>query len=145
MRKIFPFVLILCFITIIIQCNTGCIEREQTKKDEEIGKRKSDDFVFLYYADSRGQPFSNWNQKRHRKFAEMMIKNENNKNIKNLVHVDAYRVDNYQELENIGLEEYFDKKNIIAIEWGNKFLKNYPIKVKRMKFGIKDKQRIISF
>ena len=68
-----------------------------------------------------------------------------NKNINNLVHVDAYRVNDYKELENIGLEEYFDNKNIIAIEWGDKFLKNYPIKVKRIKFEIKDKQRIITF
>ncbi len=34
-------------------------------------------------------------------------------------HGDFYRLDSYQELEDIGWDEYFQRKGIILIEWGN--------------------------
>ncbi len=38
-----------------------------------------------------------------------------------LVHVDCYRLDNAQDLHNIGLDEYLrDKKALVAIEWAEK-------------------------
>ena len=36
----------------------------------------------------------------------------------NLIHIDAYRLKNYAELQKIKFEEYLsDKKNLILIEW----------------------------
>ena len=41
--------------------------------------------------------------------------------IKNIVHVDAYRLNNSAELKNIGLPEYFNKKDtVVIIEWADK-------------------------
>jgi tRNA threonylcarbamoyladenosine biosynthesis protein TsaE len=44
------------------------------------------------------------------------IKNKTSQ-IKRLVHVDAYRIKLATEASNIGLEDFLNKKNILAIEW----------------------------
>ncbi len=36
-------------------------------------------------------------------------------------HVDTWRVNGSEELEKVGLEKYFSKGNIIAVEWADKF------------------------
>ncbi len=42
----------------------------------------------------------------------------NNKNFKNLIHIDAYRLDTEDELTNLGWSEMLrDKDNLIIIEW----------------------------
>lgn len=42
----------------------------------------------------------------------------NNKNFKNLIHIDAYRLDKEDELTNLGWPEMLrDKDNLIIIEW----------------------------
>lgn len=42
----------------------------------------------------------------------------NNKNFKNLIHIDAYRLDKEDELTNLGWSEMLrDKDNLIIIEW----------------------------
>lgn len=39
----------------------------------------------------------------------------------NLIHIDLYRLENQQQIKELGLEEFFDnKKNIVAIEWADK-------------------------
>ena len=39
----------------------------------------------------------------------------------NLFHVDLYRVDTLRELETLGLDDLFDPRSVILIEWGEKF------------------------
>ena len=65
-------------------------------------------------------------------FTIMNIYNiDNNKNIKQLVHIDTYRLDNEQELIDIGVEDYIDDEHAICIiEWPEKIselLKNKKI------------------
>jgi tRNA threonylcarbamoyladenosine biosynthesis protein TsaE len=44
--------------------------------------------------------------------------------LRNLVHVDCYRLDEPQELFYLGIEEYLNKKDsIVAIEWADKIKK----------------------
>ncbi len=51
------------------------------------------------------------------------VKNANSK-IKNLVHIDAYRLESENDLENIGALEYFNKKDtVVLIEWADKLPK----------------------
>lgn len=51
------------------------------------------------------------------------IKNSRLK-IKNLVHVDAYRLNNGRDLLDIGLGEYLgDKNSVVVIEWADKVKK----------------------
>ncbi|MGH9492180.1 MAG: tRNA (adenosine(37)-N6)-threonylcarbamoyltransferase complex ATPase subunit type 1 TsaE [Terriglobales bacterium] len=39
----------------------------------------------------------------------------------NVFHVDLYRVDTPRELETLGLDDLFDARSVILIEWGEKF------------------------
>jgi len=51
--------------------------------------------------------------------------------IRNLVHVDCYRLDEPQELFYLGIEEYLNKPDtIVVIEWADK-IKNYIKKFKK--------------
>ncbi len=43
-----------------------------------------------------------------------------------LYHFDLYRIDEEEELFDIGFEEYFTKNGIIVIEWADKFLQEIP-------------------
>ncbi len=52
---------------------------------------------------------------------------KNNSQIKNLVHIDCYRLNDYQSLLDIGLEDYInDKQSLILIEWADKIKDNLP-------------------
>ncbi len=73
------------------------------------------------------------------------IKN-NNSVIKNLVHVDCYRLNNYQSLLDIGLEDYInDHESLVLIEWADKIKDSLPKKTKYIKFklGKDENERII--
>lgn len=75
------------------------------------------------------------------------IKNPKYK-FKNLLHVDCYRLKNYQSLIDIGLEDYiYDKKNLIIIEWADKIKDSLPKCTKYIRFelGKDEKQRVIEF
>lgn len=39
----------------------------------------------------------------------------------NLYHIDLYRVDSQRELETLGIDDLFDSKSVLLIEWGEKF------------------------
>src|SRR5919204_1751983 len=39
----------------------------------------------------------------------------------NLFHIDLYRVDTLRELESLGIDDLFDSKSLILVEWGEKF------------------------
>lgn len=64
--------------------------------------------------------------------------------IKELVHVDAYRLKNEQDLINIGINDWLGKKDsIILIEWAERVKKILPktaIKIK-IKIGKKEDKR----
>jgi len=65
--------------------NLSYDQKVQTQYPDKKSGSKNDDFIFLYYADSRGQPFSNWQQKKHEKFVSKMLENEINNNVKHLI------------------------------------------------------------
>ncbi len=43
-----------------------------------------------------------------------------------LFHVDLYRLNSKTEIENLGLEDYFDRNGIIAIEWADRAINYWP-------------------
>lgn len=52
-----------------------------------------------------------------------------------LIHADCYRLSNENDIEAIGLEEYFVQKNvIILIEWPEKIQKYLPKRTKNIHF-----------
>ncbi|MBU0648772.1 tRNA (adenosine(37)-N6)-threonylcarbamoyltransferase complex ATPase subunit type 1 TsaE [Patescibacteria group bacterium] len=71
----------------------------------------------------------------------------NQKIIKTLIHVDAYRVAGGEDLIFVGLDEFFqDKDTVMAIEWAEKVKKILPrARTKWIKFylGKKLNQRIV--
>jgi tRNA threonylcarbamoyladenosine biosynthesis protein TsaE len=77
-------------------------------------------------------------------FVLMKVYGLKNNKIKNLVHVDCYRLDDPQELFYLGLEEYLNNKmTVVVIEWADKikkYLKNFD-KVRWIKIKIKDSAR----
>ena len=65
--------------------------------------------------------------------------------IRNLIHVDCYRLDDPQELFYLGIEEYLNKKDtVVIIEWADKiksYLKEFK-KVIWIKILLKNNLRI---
>lgn len=67
--------------------------------------------------------------------------------IRNLIHVDAYRLQGGEDLKFIGLDEFFQNPDTaVVIEWAEKIKKNLPLgRTKWIKFslGKKSNQRIV--
>lgn len=62
-------------------------------------------------------------------FIVMQVFNTTNNNIKHLVHIDAYRINNYEEFKAIGFLDYVNQSDsIIIVEWANLIpeLKKFP-------------------
>ena len=83
-------------------------------------------------------------------FVLMKIYNSKNQKIKKLknqkfIHIDAYRLNDGQALEEIGALEYFGDENaIVAIEWADRVKDILPKSAIKIKFKIlKDNQREI--
>ena len=75
-------------------------------------------------------------------FVLMKIYPIKHKTLKNLVHIDAYRIKNGQDIINIGAEEYFNRPDTITIiEWADKIKKILPPKTKIIKIEILDKNK----
>ena len=52
---------------------------------------------------------------------------ERKKNIKHLIHIDAYRIEKPREIEHLGLRELLnDKDAVILIEWADRIKKILP-------------------
>lgn len=79
-------------------------------------------------------------------FVLMKIYNiKKNKQIKFLVHIDAYRIKSTQDLIAIGAEEYFSRPDVITvIEWADKIKTILPKKTKLIKISINKTSRIIN-
>jgi len=68
--------------------------------------------------------------------------------IKHLVHIDAYRLESFDQLKEIGAEEYLNQKDcLIVVEWADKVpeIRKYP-KYKEVTFkeGKSLEERVIS-
>ena len=68
--------------------------------------------------------------------------------IQDFVHIDAYRLDSFSQLEEIGVEEYLNKKDcLVVVEWADRVpeIKKYP-KYKEISFteGREENQRTIT-
>ncbi|HBI26499.1 MAG TPA: tRNA (adenosine(37)-N6)-threonylcarbamoyltransferase complex ATPase subunit type 1 TsaE [Peptococcaceae bacterium] len=62
-------------------------------------------------------------------------------------HGDFYRVGSYQELEDIGWEEYFQRDGIMLIEWGNLVPKAIPADYLEVEIeqGLEADERLFKF
>ncbi|MCX6786116.1 MAG: tRNA (adenosine(37)-N6)-threonylcarbamoyltransferase complex ATPase subunit type 1 TsaE [Candidatus Komeilibacteria bacterium] len=79
-------------------------------------------------------------------FVLMKVYATTNIRIKTLVHVDAYRLNNSEELKNIGLAEYLGRPDtLVAIEWADKVKDILPagVLVLNFKEGSEENERII--
>ncbi|MEA3463563.1 MAG: tRNA (adenosine(37)-N6)-threonylcarbamoyltransferase complex ATPase subunit type 1 TsaE [Patescibacteria group bacterium] len=67
--------------------------------------------------------------------------------IRNLVHIDAYRIKTAQDLIAIGIHEYFNKPNTVTvIEWVDKIKRILPKKTRYVKIQNKGgNKRIINY
>jgi len=66
--------------------------------------------------------------------------------IKELVHIDAYRVKRAADMDGIGVKEYFSRPDaVVVIEWAEKIKKIMPGQAKFLFFNIKNNHRLIKF
>lgn len=76
------------------------------------------------------------------------LKNLKTYKLKNLYHIDCYRIQKPKELLKLGLKEILaNPQNIVLIEWAEKIRKILPKKVIGIKFnyGKKENERIITY
>ncbi len=67
-------------------------------------------------------------------------------NVFNLIHFDFYRLDNDYDLYSIGFDDYLEEKNIIVIEWAEKFFKLIPDNIIKISINvINESKREIDF
>jgi tRNA threonylcarbamoyladenosine biosynthesis protein TsaE len=51
-----------------------------------------------------------------------------------LYHVDLYRLDHLREIEELGLEDYLQKKGVVAVEWADRAEKLWPSEAVTVRF-----------
>jgi tRNA threonylcarbamoyladenosine biosynthesis protein TsaE len=56
-------------------------------------------------------------------------------------HVDLYRLENIDEIEDLGILEYFEKDGVVVIEWAEKMESLLPENTKRIKIESIDENR----
>lgn len=79
-------------------------------------------------------------------FVLMKIYEAKNDSIKNLVHIDAYRLKTTGDLLAIGAEEYLERPDTITIiEWADRIKNILPKKTKLIKITTQEKDRLIKF
>ncbi|MFZ4648525.1 MAG: tRNA (adenosine(37)-N6)-threonylcarbamoyltransferase complex ATPase subunit type 1 TsaE [Patescibacteria group bacterium] len=62
---------------------------------------------------------------------------KNNQGIKTICHIDAYRLNNSQDLLNIGAQDFFDDpETLTIIEWGDKAKDILPRRAKIVKISL---------
>ncbi len=61
------------------------------------------------------------------------ILNEYEKKEGKFVHIDTWRVYSWEELKTVGLENYIKEKNVLVIEWADKFFKELESFLKKKK------------
>lgn len=73
-------------------------------------------------------------------------KSEDNTRLLNFCHIDAYRLNSGQDLENIGLSDYLnDKKTVTAIEWADRVKSIWPKSYTKidMEIGTENERKLI--
>jgi tRNA threonylcarbamoyladenosine biosynthesis protein TsaE len=65
----------------------------------------------------------------------------------NIYHFDLYRLEQPEELEDIGFSEFTSSGGVVIIEWSDKFPGNMPEKYLQimLKRGTENEERLISF
>lgn len=78
-------------------------------------------------------------------FVLMKVYKINKQKIKNLVHIDAYRLNSMDDLIGIGVEEYLSKQDsIVIIEWADKIKFSPKYKFKNINIKInKDTRKVV--
>jgi len=61
-----------------------------------------------------------------------------------IYHVDGYRIENEDEVENLGFQDIIDEDCLCFIEWPEKFLNFLPKNYVEIKIKVLDTQRIIT-
>lgn len=76
-----------------------------------------------------------------------IYKAKNNQGIKLICHIDAYRLNNAQDLLHIGAQEFFDDPSVLTIvEWGDKVRDILPRRAKVISIeSNKESERKIKF
>ncbi len=64
-----------------------------------------------------------------------------------LYHIDLYRLEELEQIRDLGIEDYFEKDGIIIIEWAERMKELLPKKVRKIKLEIisENERRISSF
>jgi tRNA threonylcarbamoyladenosine biosynthesis protein TsaE len=66
--------------------------------------------------------------------------------IKELVHIDAYRIKRAADMDEIGIKDYLCRQDaVVVIEWAEKIKKIMPGQTKFLFFNIKNNHRLIKF
>lgn len=74
------------------------------------------------------------------------IKKTRKQEIKTLVHIDAYRLQNGKQLKAIGAEDFFNNENCVTvIEWADRVKDIWPKKNRLFTFKIRDNFRKIDY
>lgn len=78
-------------------------------------------------------------------FVLLKIYKTKHTSIKQMVHIDAYRLNTGTDLEAIGWQDYLRPDTLVVIEWADKVKSAIPAKIKRFKFSLlaNDKHQII--
>lgn len=64
--------------------------------------------------------------------------------VRSLIHYDLYRITNYYELLDMGFEDH-SRDSVVLVEWGNLFLKDFPVAPIRVQIQIEpDDSRTIT-
>jgi tRNA threonylcarbamoyladenosine biosynthesis protein TsaE len=50
-----------------------------------------------------------------------------------LFHIDLYRLENFSEIEDIGVEDYYQRGGVVVIEWAQKLGRHLPEKTRLIK------------
>lgn len=58
-----------------------------------------------------------------------------------LYHVDAYRIEDPQELVEVGIQEYFEKPGVVAVEWGEKVRPLAPARAIEIRLELMEEDR----
>lgn len=55
-----------------------------------------------------------------------------------LYHIDLYRLDNSDQIKDLGIDEYFDKEGVVVIEWAEKIHELLPENTQRINIEVID-------
>jgi tRNA threonylcarbamoyladenosine biosynthesis protein TsaE len=69
-------------------------------------------------------------------FVLLKLYSTKHQTIKQLVHIDAYRLTSGTDLEAVGWQDYSNKDSLVVVEWADKVKEALPAKTKWIKFSL---------